>query len=281
MKLDIEKFDPKVAELEKMAKETKKLVVSDLHNTSEVAVIKEKRIELGKVRRTIEDTGKALRADAIMFQKAVIKKEKELISIIEPEENRLKTIETDSKELLIREDREKLLPERCEKFRIAGITVGDNDLLNMDDNEYLAFYNEKLSEKLEADRIKAEEDKVEEEAKKERKAEIAQEKIDKQTRKIENEKRKIEEEKREIEYQKEILKVKESARLQAIKDEKIAKLQIEEKDKKAKLQAEKERKANKLYQDFLGKNRYNKETDKVKETDESYILYRIVATLKK
>jgi len=135
-----------------------------------------------------------LRADAILFQKAVIKRAEELIGIISPEEKRLKQIEEDSKTLLIREDREKLLPQRIEKFRIVGLTVGDNDVLAMDDNEFLAFYNEKLSEKLDADIIEAKEKKAEDDAKKEKKAQLAQDKIDNANKKIEDKKRKIKQE---------------------------------------------------------------------------------------
>ncbi len=275
--LDIEKFNPKVAELNILAKSAKKLVVSDLHNTSEVAVVKEKRIELGKVRRGIEDTGKELRADAILFQKAVIKRAEELIGIISPEEKRLKQIEEDSKTLLIREDREKLLPQRIEKFRIVGLTVGDNDVLAMDDNEFLAFYNEKLSEKLDADIIEAKEKKAEDDAKKEKKAQLAQDKIDNANKKIEDKKRKIKQEKMEIEHQKELIKVKE----QAIKDAKIAKKEEEKRKKEEELLKKKEAEANKKYQDFLKKNKYNDKTDKLKETENEYVLYRVIARFKK
>jgi len=277
MKLDIEKFNPKVAELETIANKAKKLTVSDLHNTSEVAIVKEKRIELGKVRRSIEETGKALRSDAIVFQKEVLKRERELILIISPEEDRLKQIETDSKKLLIREDREKLLPERCEKFRVAGLEVGDNDLLEMDDNDFVVFYNEKLSEKLEDDRIKAEEEKAEEEEKKNKKERLAQDKIDKAQDKIDEEKRKIEQDKRDIEHEKELIKVKE----QAIEDEKIAKIEEKKRAEKEAKEKKKQEDKNKLYQDFLKKNKYNETTDRIKETEDEYILYRVVARFKK
>ena len=97
---DLEKFDPTVAELTAMVAKTKKLKATDLEDKAQLAIVKENRIVLKKARVQIEKRGKELREDALKFQRAVIAKEKELIAIIEPEEDRLEAIEQEAEDRL-------------------------------------------------------------------------------------------------------------------------------------------------------------------------------------
>lgn len=73
----------------------------DSRNLTEIADIESREVVhksymlLKNTRITIENTGKAARADALAFQKAVISKEKELVDIIADEESRLKKLRDD------------------------------------------------------------------------------------------------------------------------------------------------------------------------------------------
>ncbi len=171
MELNIEAFDPNIADLRKMVEDTSKITEAD-----DLQKVKEARIALGKVRITIAKKGKELREDALSFQRAVIDKEKELIGMIQPEELRLKGIEEAVEKKKERERRMALLPMRRDK--VAGIdemysftkAITDEELLSMDDEQFAAFYNQLVADKNERDRIAlaAEKQKVEDE-----KAEIA------------------------------------------------------------------------------------------------------------
>jgi hypothetical protein len=161
--LNIERFDPTVAELTALVDKTKNLTTVDLKDKEQIAVVRENRIALKNARISIQKKGKELREDAIKFQKAVIVKEKELIAIVEPEEERLEKIESEAKELALREERAKTLPER--KERIATAIDGspteieimtDDQILNIDDNQFDAYINRLTAIKLENVRIENE-----------------------------------------------------------------------------------------------------------------------------
>ena len=111
---DIERFDPTKEVLQQLVLKTQSITATDLKDKAQLEVVKQNRIELKKARVQIEKTGKAMRDDANAYSKAVIAKEKELIGIISPEEDRLKAIESEAEELAIREERMKKLPERKE-----------------------------------------------------------------------------------------------------------------------------------------------------------------------
>ena len=123
---------------------------------------------------------------AIAFQKAVIEKEKELIGIILPEEDRLSGIEEEAKALIIREERLEKLPIRKERLAQVESYPDDELLLTMDSMAFESFYNKKVAEHNESIRLEAL--KVQQEA---------QDKID-------NERKVIEKEKAELAHQKEI-----------------------------------------------------------------------------
>ena len=80
-------FDATKARLITLAGETGSLVHVDTDDN--LAAAKAARARLQKARTTIEKTGKAARDDANKFSKAVIAKERELLAVIKPEEDRL------------------------------------------------------------------------------------------------------------------------------------------------------------------------------------------------
>lgn len=148
--LDIEKFDPTVAELQSMVQITMAV------DTSNLKEVKEKRIGLKNVRVTITRKGKELREDALAFQKAVIAKEKELIAIIEPEENRLAGIEEEAQKAKEREERIALMPERKKRLDDIGSEYSDELIIGMDASEFQSFLNTRVAEKNEKERLENE-----------------------------------------------------------------------------------------------------------------------------
>jgi hypothetical protein len=162
MELNIEKFNPTVSQLQEIAKMSKSVDVTDLK------AVKEVRIKLKTARVEITKQGKAMRDDANAFAKLVISKEKELVAIIEPEEERLEAIEEEAKEKKMREERVALLPVRREQLEAIGddIIITNDELLEMDTETFSAYKNDRIAQKNEADRLalEAEKRKVQEEA---------------------------------------------------------------------------------------------------------------------
>lgn len=148
-------FDPNKEQLLAIASEVKNITADPTKITKEeLSIVNETKNKLVKARTRIQEVGKAARSGAVLFQKKVIAYEKELIDIIEPEEQRLKDIEKASKDYAIKEERKKKLPEYHEKLSSIGdqIEVIDAELLEMDPTQFQEYYNERLSTKLEADK---------------------------------------------------------------------------------------------------------------------------------
>lgn len=250
-KRELEKFDPKVAELQKVAEEAKSIVVTDIRDSKQVSLVKEKRIELMRIRTNIEKTGLLLRNDANAFNKAVMVKQKELIAVVEPEEIRLTEIEKEAKEVVEIDKRKELLPERKEKLASIGdgVKVSDEEILEKDDLQFGIYFNNRVEEwnteqqrKIEEEREKEAEAKALADEEAQMKAKEAQDKIDAENAKIEEEKRKIEAGKLELEHQKEVEAAKKEA-------EKNARIEAEEKieaDKKVEEERIAKEKADKL-----------------------------------
>lgn len=187
-------FDPNKEQLEAIKAEVANITADPTKITKEeLAVVNETKNKLVKARTTIEKVGKAAREKAVKFQKDVIAYEKELIGIIEPEEKRLKEIESDAKEHAMKEERLKTLPEYKAKLASIGdaVDITDEELLALDPNERDAYYNQRLGAHLEAQKAAAAEKEAAEAA---AKAE-EQKKIDEAKAEIEREKEKIQTEK--------------------------------------------------------------------------------------
>lgn len=238
MMLELEQFNPTVAELQGKVEMSKRLSLPDLTDVEQLKVVKSNRIYWRDTRNAITRKGKELREGALSFQKAVIAKEKELIAIFEPEELRLKELEDRAFEYAEIEKRKELLPIRRERLAKLFYTGSDEDILKMDDKEFEAKYNELVASKNEAERIVLEE--------RERAVREAEEKI---TR--ENEMRAREEKARQDE--RDLATQRENDR--------IAREEREKKDVQARELAEKERLAKEVkYQEFLKENGYTEET---------------------
>ncbi len=109
----------------------------------------------------IEKTGKTLRADALKFQKDVIAREKELIGIIEPEESRLGALEEQANTIKERAARAALLPMRREQLDALRVAITDAEILDMDNDAFIAYLNEAQAQKNEWDRLEIEKQRAE------------------------------------------------------------------------------------------------------------------------
>ncbi|MGR3504901.1 MAG: hypothetical protein ACU0B7_03410 [Paracoccaceae bacterium] len=157
--LNIEKFSPKEAELRTLADNCQSIDIKDLKT------VRDCRISLKNARVEITKTGKAMRDDATKFSRAVIAREKELIAIIEPEEQRLQKIEAEAKLQAERAERAAILPTRKERLAAIGdgIEASDDELLDMDGPTFEGYVNKRLADKNEADRLEIERVRAEQE----------------------------------------------------------------------------------------------------------------------
>lgn len=258
--LNLEKFDPTIGELTVLADTAKLLTLNDPNDEVQIKAVKDKRIQLRDARVRVQKRGKELRQEAIDFQKAVITREKELIDVIEPEEERLKGLEEEAKRLVLIETRRTSLPDRQEKLKAISIEVGDDGILDLDDEQFAVFYNKCVADKNERDTaeiavrekaVKNAEEKEAREVETKRREEVARKETkEKAARQV------VEAEERAARAEKEAAGAKENAEREA--KERQERENREEADRLEKEKQERER--NVIYQLFLNSHGYNDET---------------------
>jgi len=194
----IDQFDPTVAELQGLVAKTKDLVVADLENKEQLEVVRTSRIALKKKRVDIEKYAKTLRDTATAWSRKVSAKEKELIGIIEPEEDRLAAIESEAEKLALRKAQMEKLPIRKERLAQIGDEeeTDDEELILMDANQFEAYYNSRVAAKLRADKEKAEADQRLRDEEMRRENERKEEELAEERRKLDLERQKLAEERR-------------------------------------------------------------------------------------
>jgi len=227
-------FDYKLEALKNLAKE--------LEGKTDIEDVKEAIKTLVKVRRSIQTKGKKYRDEANAFNKLVLEREKEFISVIEPLEKSYKDIIQQEEEKQKLEARKSLLPFRREQlkaFTEIDQEATDEFLLQFDENAWVDF----ISKMSEINQSKIDQKAREAQIKKE-----AEENAEK--RMIEEQERKKEEEKKEAER-------------------KI----IEEKEAQEKIEK------NKKYKQFLDDNNFNASTDIIKRDENHFIIYRKVSEI--
>lgn len=269
MDLQIEQFSPTKAELTKLVEAAKVLILPDPSDKAQLRKIKDARLNIRDARVAITKTGKALREDALKFSKAVIAKEKELVAIIEPEENRLAELEAVAEKAAVRKERMELVPHRMARLEALADGQpfpGDDVLLDMDGPAFENYYNVRVADKNEVDRqrIEAEDLKNKEDA-----------------AKLDREK--------EMREREEKARQEERERLEREQKEKEEREQREKDDAERKEREEKERlKSEESYQAFLKQHGYTEETESEFKIDKSYVsgktvivkLYKLVGTHK-
>jgi hypothetical protein len=194
MNLNIDQFNPPIAEIKAMAAKYQDLKISGPNDRAGYIIVDAARKDLARLRIKIEKDGKAIRAEARAFQKAVMDKEKELVGFIEPVELRLAAMqeEVDNEKERLRRAEE--LPKRKEHLENIGVTVEDNLLLDMDDAAFSAFFNTKHNEFLIAQAQELAKKQIEQE----RKDREARESVERERLKLEAERAAFEKEKQRI-----------------------------------------------------------------------------------
>ena len=317
MDKEVVKFDPTREKLTKAVEISKKIVAKDSRDLKQIELVKRTRKELRSFEIVIEKDGLKFRAEANAYAKEVSRQEKELKKITSPEIERLKEIEEKSEALLLKDRRLKDLPEKKKQLEDIGdnITMGDDYLLGLGESEFMTYFNQRVADKNEADRIaeenrasierakiqaeqgaqakKLEEEKEafrikqeeqDAEAKKKRKAE--QDKIDEANRKLEDDKkaqqdkideenRKLEADKLDLQHQKELKEAEEKSKIELDKKIESDRLKAIE-DKKAEDEKLSKRKA---YMEFLKENGYTEETKEnyhIEKLEDKIVLYKKV-----
>lgn len=279
--MNIEQFNPTVAELQSLVNESKKIQSIDINNKQEMAIVTKARISLKNARVAITKKGKELREEALEFQRAVIGKEKELIAIIEPEEDRLIAIEEEAKNKAIREERLQKLPWQKQKLSEIGATVNDETLLSLDDKGFQVLLNEKIAQKYEREQ----EEKRKIEAEELRKKEIAE--AEERARIKAEAKAKEEAERKEKEHKEELERIEKQAKEEMARKERETK-EKEEKENKLKAEADNKIKAEaeklakeKNYQAWLKSQGYsedNKDGYFIENHGHCVVLYKLIGT---
>lgn len=285
LKFEIEQFDPRKEELQEIV-ESVKDITADPKTISkeELALVSSTRKTLMRKRTDIAKAGKAAREAANQYNKDVIAYEKELIGIIAPEEERLKKIETETKEYNIRQVRMEKLPEMKERLVAIDPRIVeefpdlDDHLLGLDPNDFEAFVNDMRATKLENDRLALEEEKQKEEER------------------LAAERQELEAEKQKIQHEKEVkeaadnaraeaeaeAKKKEEERLAAEKKAKEEEIAAQKKSEEERIEREKateaKRAADEEYASWLKKIGYDPEKDRLLQEDGKTHVYRWIAT---
>lgn len=267
MELNIEKFSPAKAELKSLV-EKAKLVTKQ--STEEE--IHEMRKTLRSTRTSITGTGKVMREDAVRFQKEVVAKEKELVAIISPEEDRIAAIEDELQIKKERAERRAILPQR--RTRLEAIDkdlinlISDEEILDMDSTQFEGYLNAAHAEK-----NRAEEDRI---AAEKRKLEVEKEELQRKQDLVAAEERGRRQEREQADAEKERV-----AREAKEKEEREAR---EKKDAEEREERERQRlEGEKAYKAFLKKNGYTPETADnfvIARSDSEVKLYKLISVFK-
>lgn len=300
MNLNIEKFNPTKADLIKLADKYKSLEIKGIDDRIGYNIVDEARKDLKKKRVELTKTGKELRDEANQFAKKVISIEKELVAIIEPLELELKAKQDEIDLIIEKNKRKALLPDRIEKLKSINVEISEDEILEMDSDTFLAFFNEhkeyylaEKERKLQEEKDKIEEQKKIEKLKKQREEEIERAKkeaAENAKKEAEEHAKKIQEEKdaetaRKIKEAEDKAKKAEEDRIRAdlerkLEDERKEKEEQEriEKEKQEKAALEKEKK----YKQFLkdnGVTAANKDNFIIKKVDEKILLFKKIGEL--
>ena len=287
---DIIKFDFTADQLRQIVSETSTITTVDIDNKQELALVKKNKLALGKIRNSLKEFGKSKRDYFNEMSKKIITREKELVAIVEDEENRLNVFLEEAKHKQELADRMLVLPDRKEQLSQIGdeIEVTDGFILSLDSLEFTEYVNTRKTEYLNAKELKLNEEK----AKIEREKEIREAQEKTRIEAEERAKKEIElaKEKAELDRQEALRKAE--AEKQAIIDENNRKekerIEAEEKIKaeeveKARIEKENQDKLEKQkkYQQFLKDNNYNEQEDYLLNKEDKVVLMRKVAEFKK
>lgn len=143
--LSLATLDERELQLTSLVSEFKGLSISGISDRDGYRQVDEARKHLKGVRVQLEKDAKALRDNAIQFQRKVIAREKELVAIIEPEELRLKaeTDRIDAEKEAIRKEKERQeaakVQERLNALAQYNYAADFYELKIMDEDKFKAL----------------------------------------------------------------------------------------------------------------------------------------------
>lgn len=148
---DIKEFDQDLADLQEVVSLVEQIDLNDIE------IVKEYRLKLKKARTAITKKGKALREDSNAYSKAVIEREKELIAVIEPVEDKLESIEEKAEREKLCELRKVYIKDRRLVLGTIGdkIEISDENLCMLDDEEFDKYVSSRRAEKVKSDFLSA------------------------------------------------------------------------------------------------------------------------------
>jgi len=295
---NVTNYSPTVAELQSIAEKAKKVTIKGIDDEKGIEKAKETRKELVKLRNKIIKQQRAFTSDLREQVKKVNEKGKELVSIIEPEELRIKELEAKVKEEQMLEERKILLPTRKKMLESIKVKMNDNEILLMDETQFSERYTELQNEyEEEQAREKARKEEILLAKKNAREAEKKRKELELLEAKLKGFNQLVNsfitlEQFDNYKWEKEDNEKLEKAKQDSFASAKaILKNKLEE-DKKRK-EAEIERKKleaerlknkrlkNEKYQKWLKDNNFSEKTMVLKQTDTEIIMYKIISKFKK
>jgi hypothetical protein len=217
--------------------------------------------------------------EANEFRTNVFSKRNEYLAITEPIEKKFKDILDAEEARKVMEARKELLPSKKQALSTLDISqVTDDFILFLDDEQWVAFFQEKVTEN-QNNIARKEADKKREQERAERDTQIkkeAEERAEKEKAEIV---KRAEKEKADalIKAEKDkadaIAKIERDAKEKADKEKRDKELA----DRKAK-EAQEKLEADKKYKKFLADNNFDSETDLINRVGSEIKIYRLVAT---
>lgn len=156
--LSLEKFNPKEVELQTLASQYENFSIKDVHDKEWIQKWKEWSKILQKTRTTIEKQGKEMREEANNFRNAVLVKEKTLLAIVVPVENKINEELARIAKLQEIENRKAQLFERRRELVILSLTMSDEEIITYNDEEFIQILENERKRQDEVKRQKKEAD---------------------------------------------------------------------------------------------------------------------------
>lgn len=269
-----------VTEVYALAEKSRAIVDIDINDDEKMKEVATVRKELVSYRRGIERDIKVAGADLKKKYKALNEIGNSVIDILSSEEERLKSSEKEKKEQDIKKAREESLPQRKAMLDTItdGVVLTDDEILRMDDSEFLTHVSERQIAFAEVQKVKDAEKEAETKRKEDEEVRIkqaeAQAKLDAEN-KAKDEISKV---KADADAQVAAVEAKVKADAQAKIDADVKVKEDAEAKVKADAEAQSKLESEENYQAWLKANNFNPETDKIKDTGLSVIMYREVAT---
>lgn len=282
-------FEQRRANLSELASSAKALSLGDWNDRQALKTIADKRKELKAERVQLQKEGKSMRDLITPIARHISAKEKELVDIISPEEDRLQDIElwaeseAEKARQAVIEAENKRIQARIDSLAELGYQIDYSDVKGMSDETFAKYleaaksqHEKELAQKAEADRIQKEkeaQERIEREAELKRIAEeraelerlrqrqaAAQRIIDEENARIEKEKKAIEEER----LRTELAKKREEEEKERAERIRLAQVEAAEAARLKEIEAERLKRESEERQRLAAERKAARQPDKIK-----------------